>query len=243
MNNKTSTLKATHKNYRHVFFDLDHTLWDFDANAKESLLEVYDHFDLPSMTAIAFTNFYSIYLRHNSILWDRYHKGFITSEDLKWKRMCRTLLECSIGDELLAKNMGAKFLEILPTKKLLFDYTIEILEYLQQKKYSIHLITNGFEKTQLSKLNNSNLAKYFAHVITSEGSNAVKPAKEIFEFAILKAEANQNESIMIGDNPEADIQGAINAGIDSVFVNHTKIEIALEPTYTIFNLRELEEIL
>ena len=229
--------------YKHLFFDLDHTLWDFDTNAKETLTEVFDFFEIESKTNTSFIDFYNIYLHHNSILWDRYHKGFISSDDLKWKRMWRTLLDCKIADEHLSKDMSTKFLEILPTKKILFEYTIEILEYLVHKKYVLHLITNGFEKTQRNKLSNSSLSKYFTHVITSEASSSVKPAKEIFEYAIKLAGAVVAESIMIGDNPDADIQGAINAGMDSIFVNHIRGTIALTPTYTIHHLKELEDIL
>ena len=243
MNNIQTPRAAGTKKYSHLFFDLDHTLWDFDTNAKETIEEVFDIFEIKQLTPVPFTEFYNLYAHHNKILWDRYHKGFINSDDLKWKRMWRTLLDCGIGDEPLAKSMSIKFLEILPTKKLLFDYTIEILEYLKERKYSMHLITNGFEKTQWSKLNNSSLAKYFTHVITSEGSSAVKPAKEIFEYAIKKAEARLEESIMIGDNPEADIQGAINAGMDNIFVNHIKSTTDITPTFTIHHLKELENIL
>ena len=110
--------------YRHLFFDLDHTLWDFDTNAKITLREVYDEFDLQQKNISSFDDFYTTYLQHNAILWDRYHKGFITTEELKWKRMWRTLIDFKIGDEILAKQMSSKFLEILPTKKVLFDYTV-----------------------------------------------------------------------------------------------------------------------
>ena len=130
--------------YRHIFFNLDHTLWDFDTNAKTTLMEVHQLFKLEEKGVHPFEDFYTFYLKHNSILWDRYHKGFITSEDLKWKRMWRTLLDFKIGEEVVAKEISAKFLDILPTKKILFDYTIEILEYLAGKEYSLHLITNGF---------------------------------------------------------------------------------------------------
>jgi putative hydrolase of the HAD superfamily len=229
--------------YKHIFFDLDHTLWDFDANAKATLVEVYALFKLAEKQVHSFEDFYVNYLKHNSILWDRYHNGFITAEELKWRRMWRTLLDFKIGDELLAKQISAKFLDILPTKKILFEYTIEILEYLAAKKYSIHLITNGFEKTQWSKINHANMAKYFTHIITSEKSNSIKPAKEIFDYAIKKAGAFLHESIMIGDNPDADIQGAINAGMDNIFVNHIDTTISLTPTYTIHKLQDLESIL
>ena len=228
--------------YKHLFFDLDHTLWDFDANAKESLIEIYALFELEQKGVVPFEDFYKLYKIHNEILWDRYHKGFITGEELKWKRMWRTLLEFKIGDEALARAMSEKFLEILPTKKLLFPNTIEVLDYLADKNYQLHLITNGFENTQWKKLNNSGLNIYFTHVVTSESSNSIKPQKEIFDYALNKAGAQLHHSIMLGDYLEADIQGAINAGMDNIFVNHIHTTTALQPTYTITDLSELKVI-
>jgi putative hydrolase of the HAD superfamily len=156
--------------------------------------------------------------------------------------MWRTLLEFKIGHEQMARDMSQRFLELLPTKRALFPYTIEILDYLTAKGYQLHLITNGFEQTQWKKLNNSGLEKYFVEVITSEGSNSVKPNREIFDYALLKTGANLHTSIMLGDNPEADILGAINAGMDSVFVNHHHATIDYKPTYTVNHLSELEKI-
>ena len=229
--------------YRYLFFDLDHTLWDFDANAKESLKELYLFFKLESKAIGTFEEFYTIYLNHNATLWSRYEKGYITADELKWKRMWRTLLDFQIADEKLAKDMSEYFLEILPTKRKVFEYTYEILDYLIQKKYSLHLITNGFEKTQRLKLNSSGLDKYFGEVITSEISNSVKPKKEIFDYALKKIHGRTEESIMIGDSPDADILGARNAGMDSVFVNHVNTLSDAGSTYTIKHLKELETIL
>jgi putative hydrolase of the HAD superfamily len=228
--------------YKHLFFDLDHTLWDFDANAEETLTEIYAHFSLAGRGVIAFKDFYTHYLQHNNILWDRYHKGLIPAEELKWKRMWRTLLEFKVADEKLSKEMSEKFLEILPTKKRLFPHTKEVLDYLTDKNYELHLITNGFEKTQWTKLDNSGLSNYFTHVVTSESSNSIKPQKEIFDYALNKAGASLHHSIMLGDNLDADIQGAINAGLDNIFVNHINASTALKPTYTVSSLKELESI-
>ncbi|MEO6818309.1 MAG: YjjG family noncanonical pyrimidine nucleotidase [Ginsengibacter sp.] len=228
--------------YRHIFFDLDHTLWDFNANAKDVLIELYDHFNLSQIGVNSFDLFYSNYLVHNALLWSRYEKGFISTEELKWKRMWRTLLDFKIGDEKLAKEMAAYFLEILPYKKKVFDHTFEILDYLTEKQYSLHLITNGFERTQWAKLQNSQLNGYFKQVITSESANCSKPKKEIFEFAINKAKCNFQESIMIGDNLDADISGAMNAGMDTIFANHINAECDIKPTYIIRHLKELEGI-
>ncbi|MEP6711330.1 MAG: YjjG family noncanonical pyrimidine nucleotidase [Ferruginibacter sp.] len=228
--------------YKHLFFDLDHTLWDFEKNARTSLVDIFEHFELDSKVDGAFEEFYRKYLYHNEILWSRYEQGTITAEELKWRRMWRTLMDFKIADEPLSKNISSKFLEILPTKKEVFPHTFEILQYLKDKNYALHLITNGFEKTQWSKLQNSGLDGFFTHVITSEASNSLKPKKEIFEYAIDKAKAKLHESIMIGDNLDADIQGAINAGMDSVFVNHINAVVKIQPTYTITHLIQLEDI-
>jgi putative hydrolase of the HAD superfamily len=229
--------------YRHIFFDLDHTLWDFDTNAKHALTELYGDFSLQSRVSCTFDDFYKQYLIHNELLWSRYQKGFISAEELKWKRMWRTLLDFKIADEELAKNISSRFLQILPTKKTVFPHTFEILQYLVNKKYTLHLITNGFEKTQWSKLKNSGLDIYFTQVITSESSNSLKPKKEIFDYALKLSGSALQESIMIGDNLEADIQGALNAGWDCVYVNHINAVCdTLKPTYTVTHLNQLESI-
>ncbi len=144
--------------------------------------------------------------------------------------MWLTLLDFKIGDEPLARHMDVKFLEGLPSRKTLFPYTLEILNYLTEKGYQMHLITNGFEKVQHSKLLYSGLNGYFGEVITSEGSNSLKPHKEIFDYAFQKTGADPATSIMIGDSMEADIQGGINAGIDQIYVNHTGTSPTLKPT-------------
>lgn len=230
------------RRYEHLFFDLDHTLWDFDTNARNTLTDLFNEFELHQRVTPSFDDFYNKYIYHNQLLWDRFQKGFISADDLKWKRMWRTLLEFKIGDEKLARQLSGRFLEVLPTKKEVFPYTNEILQYLSQKGYTLHLITNGFEKTQWSKLRNSQLDHFFSEVITSEASNSVKPEKEIFDYALLKSGADIRESIMIGDNLEADIRGAINAGMDSIFVNHISATTDLQPTYTVTHLNELERI-
>jgi putative hydrolase of the HAD superfamily len=157
--------------------------------------------------------------------------------------MWLALLEYKIADDNLSRKLSVDFLDLLPTKKNLFPYTVEILDYLSNKNYVLHLVTNGFETVQYNKINNSNLAQYFKEVITSEASNSLKPNKEIFDFALQKTGALLNESIMIGDNEDADIQGGINAGMDTIFVNHLQVIPHVKATYTIHHLKELEQIL
>ena len=228
--------------YKHLFFDLDHTLWDFEANCRLTLQELYHELQLKERGVSDFDVFFQYYNVHNDKLWDRYRRGFIKVDELRWKRMWLTLLDFKIGDEPLARRMDVLFLDALPSRTILFPYTVEILRYLTEKGYELHLITNGFEKTQLSKLENSGISGYFKEVITSEVSNSLKPHKEIFDYAFRKTGAAPAESIMLGDSIEADIQGAINAGIDQVYVNHLNREPAIRPTYTVRSLKELENI-
>jgi putative hydrolase of the HAD superfamily len=228
--------------YRHLFFDLDHTLWDFDANAKLTLTTLYHDLALEKAGVHDFEQFYRSYLLHNEKLWERYRNGHIKAEELRWKRMWNTLLEFRIGDEKLAREMGAMFLELLPTRNILFPGTVSTLEYLQNKGYLMHLITNGFEATQHNKLKHSGISHFFIEVVTSEASNSIKPKKEIFDYALNKAKALHHHSIMIGDSIEVDIQGAINAGLDQVFMNHLEAECCIQPTYIVRSIKELEDI-
>lgn len=228
--------------YKHLFFDLDHTLWDFEANSRQTLEELYHLLNLSEKGVHDFDLFHRCYIVHNDKLWDRYRNGYIKVDELRWKRMWLTLLDFKIGDEPLARKMDVLFLDALPTRKILFPHTLEVLDYLRDKGYALHLITNGFEKTQHSKLQHAGLAGYFTEVITSEGSNSLKPHKEIFEYALQKAGAEKLESIMLGDNVEVDIQGAMNAGIDQVYINHLDQEPAVQPTYTVRSLKELQQI-
>src|SRR5678815_1123585 len=222
--------------YRHLFFDLDHTLWDFEANARVTLLELFTTLQLDQRGIHDFDLFHKNYLAHNEKLWERYRNGYIKQEELRVKRMWLALLDFKIADDKLAEEMNVRFLDLLPTRTLLFPDTKEVLQYLADKNYSLHLITNGFEKTQHNKLKYSGLGKYFKEVITSEGSSSLKPNKEIFDYAFEKTGANPAESIMLGDSLEVDIIGAMNAGIDQVFINHLNIPIDIKPTYVVRSL-------
>lgn len=231
------------KTYKYLFFDLDHTLWDFETNAKEAMRLAFGINQLHEKGIDDFDGFFARYSHHNAILWDRYTKGLIKQEELRWKRMWRAMVEYKIGDEKLARKMSEDFLEELPNQKNVFPYTFEILDYLKEKNYPLSLITNGFNAVQAKKLKSSGLEKYFDHVITSERSNSLKPKKEIFEYAITTTCCAMCDSIMIGDNLDADISGALGCGMDAVFVNHINAEPGdIQPTYTITHLKELEEI-
>jgi putative hydrolase of the HAD superfamily len=157
--------------------------------------------------------------------------------------MWLALLEYKIADETLSKQMSLDFLEVLPTKKGLFDGTTELLTYLQGKGYQMHLVTNGFENVQHQKIKHAGLAPYFGAVITSEASNSLKPNKEIFDYAFAKTGATASNSIMIGDNQDADIKGGINAGMDTIFVNHIGAVPHVEATHEVFDLPSIAKLL
>jgi putative hydrolase of the HAD superfamily len=232
------------RKYEHIFFDLDHTLWDFETNSRETLRDIYQELALLTYGVADTEIFISTYHHHNEIFWDRFRKGFITREELRWKRMWRTLLDFKIMDEPLARKISERYLEILPTKKNLFSDTVEVLDYLLVKKYVLHLITNGFEKTQHEKINNSGIAHYFTHVITSENAGIMKPHKAIFDYALEKAGVLSHQSLMVGDTLDADIIGAIGVGMDSVYFNPAVPATgSIKPTYTIENLSELKKYL
>jgi putative hydrolase of the HAD superfamily len=229
--------------YKHLFFDLDHTLWDFDANARKTLEQLHLDLNLPEKGIHDFDLFYRNYLVHNEKLWAKYRNGQIRQDELRLKRMWLSLLDFKIADEALARQMNELFLQLLPTRTLLFPDTIEVLQYLRDKGYGLHLITNGFDEVQHNKLRYSGLAEFFEVVVTSECSNSLKPQKEIFEYALNKTGAKVEESLMIGDTLDVDVVGALNVGMDAVHVNYNGAEQEVEPTYTIYHLRELKNFL
>ena len=232
------------KKYDHLFFDLDHTLWDFETNSRATLMDLYKELDLEGKANTHFDHFHDTYHHHNTIYWDRFRKGYINREELRWKRMWRTLVDYKISDEALAKSMSERYLEILPTKTNLFPDCKELLTYLSEKNYPIHLITNGFEKTQQLKLKNSGIDHYFKEIITSEQAGIMKPHAAIFEYALNKAGTTAEKTIMVGDTLEVDMLGAINAGMDTAYFNPAEPPTAkIRPTYVLENLGELMRIL
>jgi putative hydrolase of the HAD superfamily len=132
--------------YKHLFFDLDHTLWDYEANARSSMFYLYEKFGLKERGVYDFDVFYKYYSVHNDKMWELYRNGKIKQDVLRVKRMSLTLLDFKIGDEELAEKMNTGFLDLLPTRTHVFPYCYEILDYLIDKKYILHLITNGFEE-------------------------------------------------------------------------------------------------
>ena len=224
--------------YEHLFFDLDHTLWDFESNSEATLRVLYEQYELASKGIGEFDVFHKTYCGHNDRMWERFRKGYIKREELRWKRLWLTLLDFKIADTTLTHEMSAVYLELLPTQTALMPFSKELLESCRSR-YQMHLITNGFETTQWQKLRNAGIEDYFTHVITSEGSNSLKPQKEIFDYALQVSGAAKEKSLMLGDALDIDILGAQNAGWDQVYYNPLRITHTGKPTYEVFCWREL----
>lgn len=226
--------------YKHIFIDLDDTLWDFHANAKASLHEMYDDRKL-SRYFLDFEHFFKIYAKRNLELWEMYGKGEISKEFLMIERFRHPLVKMGIDNDQLAEQISTQFLDILPTKTILLPYAIELLDYLQPK-YSLTIISNGFVEVQYKKLRSANLEHYFTHIVLSEAAKALKPDKRIFEYALQLNSAKASETIMIGDSYAADIVGAQNAGIDQIFLC-PKLEANEKPKPCTYLVKGLEEVM
>ncbi len=227
--------------YRHVFIDLDRTLWDFPSNSFEVMQDLFAHF-LSEQRFVNFTNFFDLYERNNERLWQRYRDKLISKDKLWWYRFYTTLQQVGIENEFLAKQMGDFYVERSKTKTHLYPYTHELLSYLK-RKYRLYIITNGFEEVQHAKIANCQLDSYFTHVFTSEKLGVQKPNPAIFHYALAHAGARAEESIMIGDDIEADIRGAAEVGLDQIFLNHNGRKVHFEPSYEVSNLEAITHIL
>lgn len=200
---------------QHIFFDLDHTLWDFEQNARQSLYEIYHIFELNFVLKSSVEIFVENFMHVNYDLWRKYDKKIISKEELRISRFQIVLQKFNIKDDLLAQKLEFFYLNICPNKNILFPHTIETLDYLT-KKYQLHILTNGFYLTQLQKIKASHLFPFFQHIITSECSNYCKPHQKMFEFALQKVNATHQNAIMIGDNLTNDIFGAQQIGMKTI---------------------------
>ena len=224
---------------KHIFFDLDHTIWDFDRNAEETLMELFEHYNLPALGLNSPQNFIQTYTENNHFLWAEYHLGKISKEELRSQRFSKTFMQLGVEPDLVPQQFEADYVRISPTKTNLFEGSEKVLAYLKQK-YTLHIISNGFKETTLTKMSVSGLNPYFQNVIISEDVGVNKPDKAVFEYALNKAGATKEESIMVGDSIEADIRGAQAFGMKAIFFNPLNRE---KPEDVLWQITHLEELL
>ena len=230
------------KKYKHLFFDLDRTLWDFEKSAVEAFKELYTKYNLNRMGIRSAEEFHMKFSKHNNLLWDLYRDGKMEKELLMWKRFFDTFREYGVYDEELAKNLGNDYVYISPRKVNLFPNAMEILEYLHPS-YELHIITNGFQEVQEIKLSTSKMDRFFKVMVTSERAGVKKPNPAIFEYALEETGARVEESLMIGDDYEVDILGARSIGMDQVLFDPEAENLLNGCTYKISELSELKEFL
>ncbi len=228
--------------YKHIFFDLDHTLWDFNTNCRLTLDELYDQYNF-SKLGFSKQGFYTVYKSINDQMWQGYHKGFVTKEDIRSKRFEYTFKELGHDKKHIPEGLDLAFLTLCPSKGQVFPFTHEALDYLIQKGYILHIITNGFKETQHIKISTSGLSRYFTQIIESDVCGFMKPDKRIFDHALHLSKATCAESIMIGDDLEADIVGARKAGMDQIFINRHNFQHSETITHEIDCLSKLKELL
>lgn len=201
------------KDKKHIFFDLDHTLWDFEKNSALTFQHIFNS----NKVNLSFNDFINVYSPINFEYWRLYRTNQVSKEELRYGRLKKTFdkLGYTINDTLIYK-LSNDYIEHLSSFNYLFEGTFELLNYLKPN-YKLHIITNGFNEVQQKKMHNSKINDYFDVIVTSEMVGVKKPDPKIFEYALEQANATVNNSIMIGDSYEADILGANNLGITSIY--------------------------
>ena len=228
--------------YNHLFFDLDHTIWDFDKNAEETLHELYHNYKLSELGLHSAERFIEVYTHNNHQLWADYHIGKISKQKLRETRFSKTFIDMGVSPDHIPHQFETDYVNICPTKTNLFPRAHETLSYLKDK-YTLHLISNGFKESTEMKVRKNGLDVYFTHVIISEIVGFNKPDRAIFDYALNKADAGISESIMIGDSIEADIRGAQDYGMKAIYFNPGGKEIPEDIELQISCLSELITIL
>lgn len=228
--------------YKHLFIDLDDTLWDTFNNNKESLKEVYDIYEFNRSYA-SFEVFFNRWFPYNNHLWELYRQDKISKQQLVTKRFEHMVEPMGIADPDFIQQLNKEFLQRSSSKSGLLPFALDILRYLQDK-YTLHILSNGFREVQYKKMDNSGLTSFFDKIILSEDAGANKPSKHIFDYALSITSANREDVLMIGDSWEADIVGAYQSNIHQVWYNPNRLHPSdFTPTYEISNLKELQNIL
>ncbi|WP_299254047.1 YjjG family noncanonical pyrimidine nucleotidase [uncultured Lacinutrix sp.] len=207
-----------------VFFDLDHTLWDFDKNSALTFEIIFEK----NNVVVDLDRFSEVYQPINLKYWKLFTNEKVSKSNLRYGRLKDSFdaLEMVVQDDVI-HQLSIDYIDYLTTYNHVFDGTIEILDYLKSK-YKLHIITNGFEEVQQVKLEKSKIAHYFNTVTSSETVGVKKPNPKVFNHALKMANISKESGIMIGDNYEADILGALNIGLDAICYNYHNVDLENE---------------
>jgi putative hydrolase of the HAD superfamily len=222
---------------KHLFFDLDRTLWDFDKNSEFALKQILSEENLASRVG-SFEKFHSKYVEENARLWQLYGQGKLSKEILRYKRFQDSLSYFGLDDIDLAKRMGDAYVDLSPRQTQLFPNAKESLNELQSIGFQMHIITNGFSEVQYIKLENCGLIQYFDVIVCSEVIGKNKPDPLIFDHALSEAKAHPTNALMIGDDYHADINGAIQSGMQALLFDPYEKEL----TNFEYKIKDLSEI-
>lgn len=224
---------------KHIFFDLDDTLWDLKKNSREGMIKTIQRLQLENSIGKDMEKFIDLYIQCNRLAWEAYYRGELSSQQLRVKRFLWTLELLGISDENLAQQISNTYMEITPHCSHLVDGALSLLQYLKEKNsYRLHILTNGFSDVQPVKLKSGDIHHYFTHVIISDDVGYRKPQKEIFEYARKLVGARQKECLMIGDQYETDILGAKKSGWNGIWLNRFKTTRYTFP-YTVDKLQDV----
>jgi putative hydrolase of the HAD superfamily len=227
--------------YQCIFFDLDHTLWDYETNSRDTLFDLYGQYALEKR-GVAFDAFHQQFRSVNNQLWNLYDRGLVDSDTIRKERFKQILEAFEAFEETLCAELSEAYLVTCPLKGTLMPYALETLDYLAGK-YSLTVVTNGFDEIQQTKLKTGKLLHYFDHIVTSQTAGHKKPSREIFNFALQSNSIRPQEAIMVGDNLITDIGGAKNAAIDAVYFNPEQNGHQEIVHYEISSLAELRQFL
>ncbi|MCH3880851.1 YjjG family noncanonical pyrimidine nucleotidase [Tenacibaculum aquimarinum] len=226
-------------NIKHVFFDLDHTLWDFDKNSELTFQEVFQELEI----SIKVNDFLEVYMPINLNYWRLFREEKVSKSKLRYGRLKDSFnaLEFTISDGKINK-IADLYIEYLPNYNYLLEGTLDLLDYLKSK-YKMHIITNGFDEVQHLKIKKSGLNSYFDKIITSESVGVKKPNPKIFEFALNQANTIPQESIMIGDSYDADVIGALEFGMMAIHCNFKAAENKIGGILSVNSLKQIKDYL
>lgn len=228
------------RTYQHIFFDLDHTLWDFERNSNETLTELHENF--LDEQIIPKEQLLVVFHEVNAQLWHLHDTEQITAQELRERRFKMVFETLGLRNHKLALTFSEIYLEKTPRKPHLLPQAKEMLDYLSQK-YKLHIITNGFPEIQRIKMESAGILSYFQEIVTSAEAGCKKPQKGIFEYLLQKVQCPKENCLMIGDNLLTDIEGALQIGLDCIFYNPKNLQHDKKPSYEIRCLGELKEFL